>query len=201
MGQSGHDLKILQLEKFHFTTPAIPYSQYINGLKCIGLHYKIDLRLIQGNFKEVYDDTTGSIIKRLLQRIEKIMDCNPAGLLTAFGPLSVDMYLPSLPSLARDLNTSASLAQLSLTACLFGLAFGQLIAGPLSDVRGRRQPLIVSLATYTIISLLAAISPSIWPLILLRFIQGVAGSAGIVISRAVSRYLYSSNELTKLFSQ
>lgn len=122
------------------------------------------------------------------------------GLLTAFGPLSIDMYLPSLPSLAADLHTSASLAQLSLTACLIGLAVGQVIAGPLSDIRGRRMPLTVALATYTVASLLAAISPSIWLLIVLRFLQGIAGAAGIVISRAVSRDLYTGSELTKFLS-
>lgn len=122
------------------------------------------------------------------------------GLLTAFGPLSIDMYLPSLPSLASDLHTSASLAQMSLTATLVGLAVGQLIAGPLSDVRGRRAPLIVALATYTVASLLAAISPSIWLLIVLRFFQGIAGAAGIVISRAVSRDLYTGSDLTKFLS-
>lgn len=63
------------------------------------------------------------------------------GALSAFGPLSLDMYLPGLPMLADDLHTSTSVAQLSLTACLLGLSLGQVVAGPLSDVRGRRLPL------------------------------------------------------------
>lgn len=122
------------------------------------------------------------------------------GSLSAFAPLSIDMYLPALPTLADNLHTQASLAQLSLTACLLGLAFGQLVVGPLSDVKGRRMPLLFSLVLYTISSLLCAFTDNIWVLILLRFIQGVTGAAGIVISRAVVRDLYSGHELTKFFS-
>ncbi|WP_407312617.1 multidrug effflux MFS transporter [Desulfosporosinus sp. SB140] len=122
------------------------------------------------------------------------------GALSAFGPLSIDMYLPSLPTLATDLHSSTSLAQFSLTACLLGLALGQLVSGSQSDVRGRRIPLLIGLAGYTASSLLCAISPSIWTLILLRFIQGFAGSAGIAISRAIVRDLYSGSEMTRFFA-
>ncbi len=122
------------------------------------------------------------------------------GALSAFGPLSMDMYLPALPILAGDLHTSTSLAQLSLTACLLGLALGQLYAGPLSDVRGRRKPLIFGMVVYAIASFLCAIVPSIWGFLLLRFIQGAAGATGIVISRAVVRDLYAGPELTRFFS-
>ncbi|WP_322906768.1 multidrug effflux MFS transporter [Paenibacillus campi] len=122
------------------------------------------------------------------------------GSLSAFAPLSIDMYLPALPTLADHLHTNASLAQLSLTACLLGLAFGQLVVGPLSDVKGRRMPLLISLVLYAISSLLCALTDNIWVLILLRFIQGVTGAAGIVISRAIVRDLYSGHELTRFFS-
>lgn len=122
------------------------------------------------------------------------------GSMTAIGPFSIDMYLPSLPILANDLHTSTSFAQLSLTACLLGLALGQLVMGPMSDSRGRRKPLIISLIIYAIASVLCAVVPSIWGLILLRFIQGAAGSGGIVIARAMVRDLYSGSELTKFFS-
>ncbi|MET3211248.1 UNVERIFIED_CONTAM: DHA1 family bicyclomycin/chloramphenicol resistance-like MFS transporter [Paenibacillus sp. PvR008] len=122
------------------------------------------------------------------------------GALSAFGPLSIDMYLPSLPTLADNLHTTTSLAQLSLTACLLGLAVGQIVAGPLSDVRGRRGPLVVSLVLYAAASLLCVFAPNIGVLIGLRFIQGLTGSAGIVISRAVARDLYSGKELTHFFS-
>ncbi|HZG17581.1 MAG TPA: multidrug effflux MFS transporter [Candidatus Bathyarchaeia archaeon] len=122
------------------------------------------------------------------------------GSLSAFGPLSLDMYLPALPNLAGDLETSTSLAQLSLTACLLGLSLGQLLAGPVSDVRGRRVPLLIGLIVYAISSLLCAWAPSIWTFVWLRFVQGLAGSAGIVISRAVVRDMYAGTELTKFFT-
>ncbi|MDX8363361.1 multidrug effflux MFS transporter [Cytobacillus sp. IB215316] len=122
------------------------------------------------------------------------------GTLAGFGPLSIDMYLPALPDIAKDFNVSPSLVQLSLTFFLLGLAFGQLLAGPISDVRGRRLPLLIGLITYFVVSLLCVFSPSIWTLIVLRFIQGLAGSAGIVISRAVVRDLYSGTELTKFYA-
>lgn len=122
------------------------------------------------------------------------------GALSAFGPLSLDMYLPSLPELAKTMHTTTSLTQLSLTSCLIGLAVGQLFAGPLSDVRGRRLPLIIGMVIYGVASLLCAFSTSIEMLIALRFVQGIAGSAGIVISRAVVRDMYSGSELTKFFS-
>ena len=122
------------------------------------------------------------------------------GSLSAFGPLSLDMYLPALPNLAGDLETSTSLAQLSLTACLLGLSLGQLLAGPVSDVRGRRVPLVIGLIVYAISSLLCAWAPSIWTFVWLRFVQGLAGSAGIVISRAVVRDMYAGTELTKFFT-
>lgn len=122
------------------------------------------------------------------------------GTLSAFGPLSLDMYLPALPTLADEFQSSTSYAQLSLTACMVGLAAGQLLAGPLSDVRGRRTPLIAGLLLYTIASILCLVSPTMGSFVVLRFIQGAAGAAGIVISRAVVRDVYSGPELTRFFS-
>ncbi|KXZ17000.1 multidrug effflux MFS transporter [Bacillus nakamurai] len=122
------------------------------------------------------------------------------GTLASFGPLSLDMYLPALPEVAEDLHTTASLAQLSLTFCLLGLAVGQIIVGPLSDMKGRRKPLIISLMLYTLSSLLCAFSPSVSFLIVMRFIQGFTGAAGIVIARASARDMYSGKELTAFFS-
>ena len=123
------------------------------------------------------------------------------GLLTMFGPLSLDLYLPALPQLADDLATSASAAQLSITACLVGLALGQLVAGPLSDRLGRRRPLIVGLLAYLLASIACALAPSVEVLVALRFIQGLAGAAGIVISRAIARDLYSGRALMIFFSR
>ena len=123
------------------------------------------------------------------------------GLLTMFGPLSLDLYLPALPQLADDLATSASAAQLSITACLVGLALGQLVAGPLSDRLGRRRPLVVGLLAYVLASTACAFAPSVEVLVALRFVQGLAGAAGIVISRAIARDLYSGRALMIFFSR
>lgn len=122
------------------------------------------------------------------------------GSLSAFGPLSLDMYLPGLPAIAEDLGTGVSQAQLSLTFCLLGLALGQLLAGPVSDVRGRRGPLLAGLAVYMATSLLCVFSPNIWLFAGLRFIQGLAGAAGLVLCRAVVRDMYSGTALTKFFA-
>ncbi|MFC0332043.1 multidrug effflux MFS transporter [Paenibacillus sepulcri] len=122
------------------------------------------------------------------------------GAFSALGPLTIDMYLPSFPEIAADFGTKASLVQLSLTACLVGLGLGQLIMGPLSDVHGRRKPLLISLVFYLIASFVCAVAPNIIFFIAARFIQGFAASAGIVISRAVVRDHYSGRELTQFFS-
>ena len=122
------------------------------------------------------------------------------GSFAAIAPLSTDMYLPSLPALAEDLQSNTSVAQLTLTANLLGLGLGQLWLGLLSDQRGRRMPLIISLSVYCLSSVLCTAAPSIELLILLRFIQGVSGAGGMVISRAIVRDIYSGSELTKFFS-
>ena len=122
------------------------------------------------------------------------------GSLTAFGPLSIDMYLPGLPEMARGFHASASEAQLTLTACLVGLALGQLLAGPLSDRLGRRRPLLLGVAAYAAASLFCALAPDVQVLTLLRLVQGLAGAAGIVISRAAVRDMYSGVRAARFFS-
>ncbi|WP_407940262.1 multidrug effflux MFS transporter [Microlunatus sagamiharensis] len=123
------------------------------------------------------------------------------GMLSMFGPISLDLYLPALPALATDLRSSTSAAQLSITACLLGLAVGQLVAGPLSDQFGRRKPLVVGLAVYLLASAACAFAPTIEALVALRLVQGLAGAAGIVIARAVARDLYSGRRLVIIFSR
>jgi DHA1 family bicyclomycin/chloramphenicol resistance-like MFS transporter len=122
------------------------------------------------------------------------------GALTAFGPLSIDMYLPGLPDLAATLDAPAWAAQLTLTACLAGLALGQIVAGPLSDRLGRRAPLLAGVSAYAGASLLCALAPSVYALVGLRFVQGLAGAAGIVIARAVVRDMYTGREAARFFS-
>ena len=122
------------------------------------------------------------------------------GGLSAFGPLSMDMYLPGLPALTRDLGASASIGQLTLTGCMLGIAAGQLFTGPLSDSLGRRRPLLTGLVGFILASLACAAAPSIWALILLRFIQGTLGGAGVVIARAVVRDLFSGSAAARVFA-
>ncbi|WP_091411307.1 multidrug effflux MFS transporter [Friedmanniella luteola] len=123
------------------------------------------------------------------------------GLLSTFGPLSLDLYLPALPELADDLASTPSAAQLTITACLVGLALGQLVAGPLSDRFGRRRPLLVGLVAYLLTSLACAFAPSVAVLVVLRLVQGLAGAAGLVIARAVARDLYEGRRLVLFFSR
>ena len=122
-------------------------------------------------------------------------------LLTICAPISMDLYLPVLPALTRDLGASTSMAQLTITACLIGLALGQIIAGPLSDRFGRRRPLLVGLSAFVVTSGLCAVSPSIETLVLARLGQGLAAAVGIVIAQASGRDLYSGRRLLKYYSQ
>lgn len=118
---------------------------------------------------------------------------------SALGPFTFDMYLPSFPQMMTFFGTTASTIQVSLTACLLGLALGQLTMGALSDVHGRRKPLIIAMILYCLSSLGCAFAPTIGIFIALRFIQGFAVSAG-TISSAIARDKFDGVELTKFFS-
>ena len=124
------------------------------------------------------------------------------GALSAFGPLSMDLYLPALPEMARDLPASASASQLTLTTSMVGLALGQVLAGPVSDARGRRGPLLAGVAIFAVASLLCAVAPSIWVLLVLRLLQGLAGAAGLSIARAMVRDVSGSGtETARMFAR
>jgi DHA1 family bicyclomycin/chloramphenicol resistance-like MFS transporter len=122
------------------------------------------------------------------------------GGLTAFGPLSIDMYLPALPRMAADLHAADSTVQLTLSAFIVGLALGQLVVGPLSDALGRRGPLLAGLVLYVVGSVLCAVSPDAWLLVAARLVQALGAAAGIVIARATVRDLFSGTAMTKFFS-
>ena len=121
------------------------------------------------------------------------------GVLSAFGPFVVDLYLPSLPQLASFFETSASMTQLTLTTAMIGLAVGQLLLGPLSDKFGRKKPLIISLVIYIISTVLIVFSPNIETMIVLRVIQGLSSAGSVVISRAIATDLYCGREMTRFF--
>ncbi|MFC4532746.1 multidrug effflux MFS transporter [Sphaerisporangium dianthi] len=122
------------------------------------------------------------------------------GALSAIGPLSIDMYLPALPAIRGEMLTGAAQVQLTLTACLVGVSVGQLVAGPVSDMRGRRLPLIAGVASYAVASLLCAFAPSVEALAGLRLAQGLAGGAALVIVRAIVRDLYDGPAIARIFA-
>jgi MFS transporter, DHA1 family, multidrug resistance protein len=122
------------------------------------------------------------------------------GALSAFGPVTTDVYLPSLPGAAVALNTTPTGIQSSLTACLLGLAAGQLVAGPLSDSLGRRRPLLVAMVVFVLASALCASAGNIVTLNLFRFLQGSAGAAGIAICLAIVRDLYAGRAAAQAIS-
>ncbi|MFF3089680.1 Bcr/CflA family multidrug efflux MFS transporter [Streptomyces nojiriensis] len=122
------------------------------------------------------------------------------GGLTALPPLSMDMYLPALPQVTNALNSPAATIQLTLTACLAGMALGQLVIGPMSDKWGRRRPLLIGMVVYVLATAICALAPTTELLISFRLLQGLAGAAAIVIARAVVRDLYDGDEMARFFS-
>ncbi len=123
------------------------------------------------------------------------------GFLTALGPLTIDMYLPSLPTITTDLHSTDAAVQLTLTGTLLGLAFGQLLVGPLSDAVGRRMPLLVGVGVHVLASVLCVIAPNLAVLGGLRVLQGLGAAAAAVISMAIVRDLFSGLAAAKLFSR
>jgi len=112
-------------------------------------------------------------------------------LLTALGPLSMDMYLPSLPDIGRALTASTGQVQLTISSYLFGFAVGQIVYGPISDRFGRRPVLLAALALYGVASIVCATTQSIETLTAVRFVQAFGGAGSIVLARAVVRDLYT----------
>jgi DHA1 family bicyclomycin/chloramphenicol resistance-like MFS transporter len=122
------------------------------------------------------------------------------GALTAFGPLSVDMYLPAFPTLAREFATDPASVQATLSTYFAGIAVGQAVYGPLSDRFGRRAPLIFGLCLYVVASAACALAPTIESFWVARLVQSFGGCAGLVISRAAVRDLYAGAEGARFFS-
>ncbi len=123
------------------------------------------------------------------------------GLMAALPAVSTDMYLPSLPDVARDLHTSATAAQLTMTAMMAGGAVGQLVIGPLSDRFGRRRPVLVGVGLHVLTSLMCAIAPSIGLLVGLRAAQGFFNASATVVATAVIRDRFVGADAAKLMSR
>ena len=122
------------------------------------------------------------------------------GMLAAIAPLSTDMYLPALPFMMEDFSVTPSMIQLTLTASMAGMAAGQIIAGPASDDMGRRKPLVIGMAVFTLSTIGCIFSSSIYLFLGFRFVQGFSGGAGIVIARAIARDVCKGPALTRFFS-
>ena len=122
------------------------------------------------------------------------------GMLSAFGPFVMDMYLPTLPAMSDFFQTTSSRVQLGLTTSMVGLATGQLIFGPLSDKYGRRSPLLIAMALFLISTVGCIFSQNISQFVALRFVQGIAGAGGVVISRSIAADKYSAHELAGMLA-
>ncbi len=123
------------------------------------------------------------------------------GALTALGPLTIDMYLPALPTITGELLTTSATVQLTLTGTLLGLGLGQLVVGPLSDRFGRRRPLLAGAAVHMFASLLCIVAPNVTVLGGLRVLQGLGAAAGTVIAMAIVRDLYTGRAAATLLSR
>ena len=123
------------------------------------------------------------------------------GSLIALGPLTIDMYLPALPTITDELATTSPIVQLTLTGTLLGLALGQLIIGPFSDALGRRLPLLVGTGVHVVASLLSVVAPNIAVLGGLRVLQGLGAAAGAVVAMAIVRDLYTGRAAATLLSR
>ncbi|MEN6627129.1 MAG: multidrug effflux MFS transporter [Candidatus Sumerlaeia bacterium] len=122
------------------------------------------------------------------------------GFLAACGPFAVDMYLPGLPDVARELRTSLAAVQNTLAIYIFGLAFGQVVWGTLCDRFGRRVPLLAGAVLFTAMAAVCAVTRSINTLLAARFFMGLGGSAGVVVSRAIVRDLFEEHEAARCYS-
>ena len=122
------------------------------------------------------------------------------GMLAALAPLSTDMYLPALPFMMADFSVGTSMIQMTLTASMAGMAMGQIFAGPVSDEKGRRLPLLLGMVVFTASTVCCILSSSIHLFIAFRFVQGFSGGVGIVIARAVARDVCKGPALTRFFS-
>lgn len=123
------------------------------------------------------------------------------GVMVALGPLTIDMYLPALPGIADELGVSSSVAQLTLTGTLAGLALGQLIVGPLSDSLGRRRPLMVGIVVHMPASLLCLFAPNIAVLGVARGLQGMGAAAAMVVAVAVVGDLFTGSAAATMMSR
>jgi DHA1 family bicyclomycin/chloramphenicol resistance-like MFS transporter len=122
------------------------------------------------------------------------------GTVIAFGPMSIDLYLPALPTIAKHFGASSGATQLTLTCFLIGLMTGQVFYGPIADRFGRRRPLLFGCCLYTLASIGCALSWSIASLTAMRIAQAIGGCAGMVIPSSVVRDMFDARESARMYS-
>lgn len=122
------------------------------------------------------------------------------GLLSAIGPFAIDMYLPALPDIGRHLGADVGSVQLTLTVFFLSIGLGQLLYGPVSDMVGRKPPLVAGLVLFALASIGCALATDIHTLVALRFVQGLGAAAGMAIPRAIVRDLHTGPEAARLMS-
>ncbi len=122
------------------------------------------------------------------------------GLLSAVGPFAIDMYLPALPNVADDLDTTIASVQLTLTAYFIAFGVAQLVYGPLADQIGRKPPLYIGLCIFLVGSLGCAFAPSIGALVAFRFVQGLGAAVVMVIPRAIIRDMHTGPDATRMMA-
>lgn len=136
----------------------------------------------------------------LSQRGKNAVSIGILSALVAFGPLCTDIYLSSLPDISAFYQASPAQTQMSLTSCFIGLALGQIVIGPVSDARGRRGPLLLSLAIFTLTSLLCSLATDINFMIAFRFLQGLSGAGGMVLARSIAADKFQGSALTSFMA-
>lgn len=122
------------------------------------------------------------------------------GILAAMAPLATDMYLPSLPEIQREFGTGPSVIQMTLTMTMLGMAIGQILAGPISDMEGRKRPLLVGMLIFAAASVVCALVSNIYVFLAARLVQGLAGACGIVVARAIARDVCQGSDLTTFYA-
>src|SRR4051794_28064324 len=182
------------------------------------LHIGPDLQRCRAGFVDLHRSPRGSLSMTTLAEPVATTTTEPAlaarfvgrrylqlvlvlGALSAIGPLTVDTYLPALPTLTAELQATDVQAQTTITGLLIGLGLGQLVVGPLSDAYGRRRPLLIGLSAHALMSLVCVIVPSISLLAVARTLQGVAGAAVAVVAMAMVRDLFSGYRAAQLLSR
>ncbi len=122
------------------------------------------------------------------------------GLLSAVGPFTIDMYLPAMPDIGRDLSADVASVQMTITAYFIAFGLAQLVYGPWADQSGRRKPIFFGLAIFILATIGCTFAPSVGPLIAFRFLQGLGAAVVMVVPRAIIRDLYTGNEATRLMA-